>query len=579
MFKLILNTLSEEYLLEKYTLDKLLENSAEKYADNIALGSVGGETLNFKELKFKVETISKFLIDKGILPGDKVAILSENSVNWGIAYFAITSIGSVGVPIMTEFNNSEVHHILRHSECKAIFVSSKQFGKIEEVKSEDLKHRILLNDFSIIPENTDTDFLKRVVEDGLKEFQKIKFAAMKLIGLVKSEINEDDIALILYTSGTTGHSKGVMLTHKNIVYDAEATATLVNFTEHDKLLSILPLYHTYEATLGLVTPVLCGASVYYMNKPPTAAALLPAMKIVQPTIMLSVPLVIEKIYRLRVLAEIKKKTITRGLYKLSPLRKKINAVAGKKLLQTFGGRLRMFCIGGSGLASDVEKFLIEAKFPYSIGYGLTETSPLVTGSDNIRAKFKSCGYVLEGMEVKIDNPNPDNGEGEVFIKGPNVMVGYNKDPEKTAEVFTKDGWFKSGDLGYLDKDGYLYLKGRSKNVIIGANGKNIYPEEIEAIIAEQDFVSECLVLQRGGQLVARIHLNYEHIDEAHSIEKLNEPETRKIVKQILDDILVNLNSQLNSFSKINKVVQQVEPFEKTPTQKIKRFLYSEEDVE
>ncbi len=561
-------------MITKYTLKEVLNKSAEKYSSNLALSSVDGIGVNYKELKEKVNSISSFLKDQGIIPGDKVAILSENSVNWGIAYFAITTMGAVGVPIMTEFKASEIKHILKHSESKAIFVSSKQFEKIEQHDSAELGIRILLDDFSIIPDDTKTDKLKLVVSEGLKEFQKIKFAALKMVGIADEDVNEDDLALILYTSGTTGHSKGVMLTHKNLTYDATETVKLVDIKENDRMLSILPLFHTYEATLGLVTPIMGGASVYYLNKPPTPAALLPAMKKVKPTVMLSVPLVIEKIYRNRVLAEINKKGITRKLYKISPLRKKMNKVAGKKLAETFGGDLRLFCIGGSALASDVEKFLQEAKFPYSMGYGLTETSPLVTGTDNKKVKFQSAGTILNGMEIKIDKPDSETGEGEVLIKGPNVMKGYFKDPEKTAEVFTDDGWFRSGDLGFVDKDGYLFLKGRSKNVIIGSNGKNIYPEEIEATINGQSYVAESLVIDRDGKLEARIYLNYEQIDEAFELAKTSESEARKIVDKILIDVFNKANEKLNSFSKLSKYVEQVEPFEKTPTQKVKRFLYS-----
>jgi len=560
-------------MLDKLTLDQLINFSTSKYENKTALAWVNGDSVTYKELGEKVSSVSEFLREKGVLPGDKVAILSENSVNWGIAYFAITSIGAVGVPIMTEFKAVEIHHILRHSESKALFVSSKQYEKVEEFKSDVLTTTILLDDFSIIPDETKNDKIKAAMAEGLKEFQKIKFAALKMVGLANDKIKEDDLALILYTSGTTGHSKGVMLTHKNIVYDAQASVKLVNMSEQDRLLSILPLYHTYEATLGLVTPILSGAAIYYMKKPPTAAALLPALKVVKPTVMLSVPLVIEKIYRNKVLAEINKKTITRKLYKFAPLRKKMNSVAGKKLKDTFGGELRLFCIGGSALAGDVEKFLLEAKFPYSMGYGLTETSPLVTGTDNFNVRFRSSGVTLEGMEVKIDNPDEETGEGEVLIKGPNVMNGYYKDPEKTREVLTEDGWFRSGDC-LVDKDGYLFLRGRSKNVIIGSNGKNIYPEEVEAIINEQSFVAESLVLDRDGSLEARIHLDYEQIDDVFEIQKMNEPEARKIVEKILNDIHKNANERLNNFSKIKKIVEQVEPFEKTPTKKIKRFLYS-----
>jgi long-chain acyl-CoA synthetase len=317
-----------------------------------------------------------------------------------------------------------------------------------------------------------------------------------------------------------------------------------------------------------------GVSVYYLEKPPTATILLPALKKVKPTIMISVPLIIEKIYKMKILPEINRKAVTRNLYKIPLMRKKINKVAGKKLQETFGGSLRMFCIGGAALAPDVEKFLTEAKFPYAMGYGLTETSPLVTGTDNFGVRAGASGTVLYGMEVKIVNPDETTGEGEVYIKGPNVMKGYYKDPEKTKEVLTDDGWFKAGDLGYLDKDGYLFLKGRSKNVIIGSNGKNIYPEEIESVINENNFVLESLVYESGGKIMARIHLNYEELDEEFGSSDVKESETRKKIDQLLNDILTNVNSRVSTFSKINKIIEQPEPFEKTPTKKIKRYLYS-----
>lgn len=227
----------------------------------------------------------------------------------------------------------------------------------------------------------------------------------------------------------------------------------------------------------------------------------------------------------------------------------------------------MFCIGGAALAADVEKFLIEAKFPYAVGYGLTETSPLVTGTDNFNVRFGASGTTLIGMEVKVFDPDESSGEGEVYIKGPNVMKGYYKDPEKTSEVLTKEGWFKSGDLGYIDKDGYLFLKGRSKNVIIGSNGKNVYPEEIESIIGENNFVLESLVYESGGKIIARVHLNYDEIDEELGLKDVNESEARKKVNQLLNDIMAFVNSRVSSFSKINKIIEQPEPFEKTPTKK------------
>ena len=559
--------------LKKLTLLNVLDNSAEKYGHRPAVSFVDSEKISYKELKCKVETVSAFLKSEGIIAGDKVAILSENQPNWGIAYFAITTIGAIAVPIMTEFHPTEVHHILRHSECKVIFVSVKYFNKIDEANIDSLQTIILLEDFSVIPPETKNDLLKEVIAGGKKEFAKIKEAAMKFVGLIPDEVEEDNIALILYTSGTTGHSKGVILTHKNIVSDALATIEMVHFSTNDRMLSILPLFHTIESTLGLVLPFIVGGSIVYLDKPPTAAALLPALAKVKPTVILAVPLIIEKIYRNRVLPEFKKKFLVRSIYNIPTIRKKLNKIAGKKLMQTFGGHLRMFCIGGAALSYDVERFLKESGFPYCVGYGLTETSPLVTGSDPAGIRFRSAGKVMSGIEIKIANPDPKNGEGEVLIKGPNVMKGYYRDPEKTKEVFDENGWFKSGDLGIIDKDGYLFIKGRLKNVIICANGKNIYPEEIESIINEFPFVMESLVIPKDNQLIAKVYLNDEEINEEFKIQKLNESQTREIMNKVWNDLFEQINERVNTFSRINKLIQQPEPFEKTPTQKIKRYLY------
>ncbi|MDH7605253.1 MAG: AMP-binding protein [Melioribacter sp.] len=561
--------------LKKLTLLHLLRYSAEKFSERPSISFIDSQPLTYREFKNKIESVSAFLKSEGIISGDKVAILSENQPNWAIAYFAITSMGAIAVPIMTEFSVAEVHHVLRHSESKAIFVSAKQFNKIEDFKEGNIQLQILLDDFSIIPFHTKNDLLKEIISSGKKELAKIKEAALKLVGIFPDEVEEENPALILYTSGTTGHSKGVVLTHKNVVSNAIDTLKIVDVKPEDRLLSILPLFHTIESTLGLVTPVLAGASITYLNKPPTAAVLLPALSKIKPTVILAVPLIIEKIYKLKVLPEINKKIIVRSLYKIPYIRKKLNKIAGKKLKHTFGGELKMLCLGGAPLSADVELFLKEAEFPYAVGYGLTETSPLVTGTNPKEVRFRSAGKPLPTVRVKIDNPDPITGEGEILIKGPNVMKGYYKDPERTKNTFTEDGWFKSGDLGLIDKDGYLFIKGRLKNVIIGSNGKNIYPEEIESIINESKYVLESLVHERNGQLIARVYLNYDEIDNEFKIQKLNESSAREIINKILSDLLNQVNERVNTFSRLTKVIEQREPFEKTPTQKIKRYLYVE----
>ena len=559
--------------LDKLTLDEVLKKAAVENGDKTFVSWVSGDAMTYAEFAEKVETVSNFLKDQGVTKGDNVAILSENQPNWAVAYFSITIIGAVAVPIMTEFQESEIQHILKHSASKAIFISGKLFDKIEGFQHEALECRVLIDDLSIIPPQTKKDLIKEIITGGKKELTKIKEAALKFVGWSSTDIKEDDIAAILYTSGTTGHSKGVMLSHKNIISDAIATLQIVEVGCEDRMLSILPLFHTMESTLGMVLPALQGTSVYYINKPPTAAVLIPAMQKVKPTAMVAVPLIIEKIFKQRIQPEINSKFLSRNLYKLPATRKTVHKIAVKKLMKIFGGELRMFCIGGAPLSQEVEKFMKEGGFPYAVGYGLTETSPLLTGTGPEKVRLGSAGMPIPGVEIEIREKNPNTGEGEIYARGPMVMQGYYKDPEKSGEVLEKDGWFRTGDLGMLDDRGYLYIKGRSKNVIIGSNGKNIYPEEIESLINESKYVLESLVGDRDGKLIARVYLNYDIIDEENQITKIKESKTRVIIDKILKDLLGEINGRVASFSKLSKIIEQPEPFKKTPTQKIKRYLY------
>lgn len=555
--------------LTTLTLNALLKQSVSTFGNKTALAEIDGREISYTELGRRVEAVSHLLHDHGVIAGDRVAVLSENSPQWGVAYFAITAMGAVAVPILPDFHANEVHHILRHSGAKAVFVSEKLYGKIEDADISSLHTVFLIENFSVIPTETQKDKLKELIEEGGRELAKLKEAALKFTGIRHEQVAEDDLASIIYTSGTTGSSKGVMLTHKNIVYDAIATTSIVDVGPNDRMLSMLPLSHAYECTLGLVSPVLGGGSVYYLDKPPTPRVLLPALQKVKPTIMLTVPLVIEKIFKNRILPQLKKNAAVRGLYKLPVVRKKLNQIAGKKLLETFGGCLRSYCIGGAALSPDVEAFLREAKFPYAIGYGLTETAPLISGTGPEATVYRAAGKALPGVEFRIDSPNPKTGEGEILVRGPMVMKGYYKDEARTAEML-QDGWFRTGDLGVLDKNGYLFIKGRLKNMILGPSGENIYPEEIEAIINEDPQVLESLVFERDRKLTARVHLNYEALDEQFAPDKLNEQQ----VADLLEALRRRVNEQLSTFSRLNKIIEQPEPFEKTPTMKIKRYLYA-----
>jgi long-chain acyl-CoA synthetase len=528
------------------TFPAMFDDTLRNFGKCNAYAFVGESPISYEAVHKEIQSVMAFLEKNGIEPGDKVAILSSNMPNWGIAFFAITFMGVVVVPILPDFSSTEINNVITHSGARAIFVSTSLLPKSEEIVSEDLFLRILIDDFSLISATA-----------GLSPFIPGSLPGKKY------NVSESDLASIIYTSGTTGRSKGVMLTHKNISFTAIKGRTIQHIDETDRFLSVLPLSHTYENTLGLILPMLCGSCVFYLKKPPTPAVLLPAL------------LIIEKIFFNKILPAFRDKLIFRLLYKISFMRKKLNEAAGKKLLKTFGGALKFYGIGGAKLNKTVEKFLIEAKFPYAIGYGLTETSPLLAGSNPKKSVFESTGPAMEGVELMIKNPDKNTREGEIWAKGPNVMQGYYKDPEMTKEVLTTDGWFKTGDLGMLDKNNNLYIKGRLKNMIVGASGENIYPEEIESVINNFRFVVESLVVQQKGKLVAMVHINMEEFDKKYQTMK---SEVTKQVEDKIDEVLLELqeyvNSRVNKFSQINKVVLQPVPFQKTATQKIKRFLYT-----
>jgi len=547
--------------LENFTLPAILNRSIKLYGELDAFGFVGEKAMSYNKFNNKTQDLINLLISNGISKGDKVALLSENMPNWGVAYFAITYFGAVVVPILPDFHPSDVYHIIKHSEAKAIIVSDKHLSTIEDDPNFNAKFVVNLEKLELIDELSNISYIEQI---------KKKITTPKI-----TKPNEEDLCAIIYTSGTTGNSKGVMLSHKNLVTNALSSFCKVEMLKTDVFLSILPLAHTLECTVGLITPILHGSSVFYIDKAPTPSVLLKAFSIVKPTFMLSVPLIIEKIYKNKILAKFNNSFITRNLYKIPFFRKKLNLIAGKKLIETFGGRIRFFGIGGAGLSPIVEQFLYEAKFPYIIGYGLTETAPLLAGGSLLdsKIKIKSTGTAFYGVKLKIKDPDPKTGEGEIIAKSPSVMMGYYKDEKATTQTM-EDGWFLTGDLGHIDEDGFLFISGRSKNVIVGSGGENIYPEQIESIINNEPTVVDSLVMENSqNKIIARIHLDYDLIDTIFHGEKKTDEEMNKLVSKHLEDMRVDINSKISSFSRISKYIEQIEPFTKTPTKKIKRFLY------
>jgi long-chain acyl-CoA synthetase len=560
--------------MKKYheNLPALLKDSSEKFSNNMALSIANGIAYSYKEIYALSLKIAGILYGSGVEKGNTISIIGENSPHWTAAYFGIQKTGGVVIPILTDFSGSEMYSILEHSEASIVFITSKQLLKQTSGFPPSVKYLITLEDLKVFEISNLVELKKK------KEVAYLKISTEKNNNSISyPKIEKDDLAVIIYTSGTTGRSKGVMLSHDNLIFDAVQTGTVHQVIESDVFLSVLPLAHTYESTIGMIIPLLNGASVYYIDRAPTASYLGPILQLIKPTTMLTVPLIIEKIYKGKIKAGIQASPVTRMLSRISFMRKVIHKAAGKKLMDFFGGRMRFFGVGGAPLAPEVEKFLIEAKFPYAIGYGLTETAPMLAGFGPESPVYRSVGKVMGGVEIKIANPDKNTGEGEIVAKGRNIMKGYYKNDKSTKEVFTEDGYFKTGDLGMF-RNSILYIKGRSKNMILGPNGENIYPEEIESVINEQEYVNESLVLQIKGKLVAKVHINIEQIEEKfHSAFNTSQDKQHLIntkVEELLEELKHHVNYRLGKNSRLQVVLLQQDPFEKTPTLKIKRYLYN-----
>lgn len=548
--------------LKDYTLGALLERSVDQFGSYNAVGFVDGDPMSYNELQQEVTRVAHGLAAMGVTPGDRVAIVSENMPNWPVVYFAVTTMGAVVVPVLPDFSEKEVGNILAHAEPVVVFASRRLRPKLGENNTRSV---IVLDDFSGLPQSAHG-------ESG---------AAREHGEHPVSGPEEDDLAAIIYTSGTTGNSKGVMLTHRNLVSNVEASRPIAEFVPGETMVSVLPLSHTYECTIGMLVPISAGACVYYLSKPPSPSVLMPALAKIRPQVMLSVPLFIEKIYRARVAPKLQGKKILRAALRVPVLRRLLHKAAGKKVMETFGGRLHFFGVGGAALAPDVERFLRDAKFPYAVGYGLTETAPLLAGCGPSNTAFRSTGPALENVELRVSDPDPKTGEGELQAKGPNIMRGYYRDEARTKEVFTEDGWFRTGDLGTIDKHGRVFIKGRLKNMILGPSGENIYPEELEAVINAKEMVADSIVMRKGGELVALVNVDLdafkERVGELRSNVSGEIDKLRVEVERYLAEVKDRVNSEVSSFSRVSKMIPYLEPFEKTPTMKIKRYLY-ESDV-
>ena len=528
------------------TLQRLYDYGTSHFYDrrmNRFSDGTGGYT--YASFKETVDALSVRLSRYGISAGDKVAILSQNMPNWTVAFFAATAFGRVAIPILPDSSESEVSNILTHSESKVVFVSKRLLSKLSE---ESRKKMRLIIDIETL------------------EFLQKDSRAFRCDGWTKDPA-PDDLATIIYTSGTTGAAKGVMLSHRNLTANVIAAFYAQPADKNDRWLSILPMAHTYEMALGCLYPVLVGGCVTYIKRPPTVSVLQSVMKQLRPSIICTVPLIIEKVYKNSVRPTVAGSRILTWMQEHTPCL--LYRLVGMRLKRSFGGKLKFFGVGGSKLDPDIEAFLQKARFPYAIGYGLTECAPLVCNACVGFTRVGSIGIPSYGVEVRLGNPDPVTGEGEILARGANVMIGYYLDPERTAKVLDDEGWFHTGDIATVDKDGNYYIKGRLNNTIIGATGENIYPEEIEKVLNDFDGVSESLVMERDGKLVALVKFDDQYIDWDQAFEDKWFEKLQNAKASVMEFV----NKRVSKGSKIQEVDAMKEPFEKTATQKIRRYKY------
>jgi len=556
--------------IQSQTLNDLLEELAGRYIDRPALGWVDKDPITYGDFLDRVSRVAELLRESGIAPGERVAILGENSPNWGVAYFSIVRVGAVAVPILPDFPESDIRHILMDSEAKVLFVTRRQLEKMDDLGCCDLKYIITLDDFqaenSQIPVQTFTHTLDRAL-DFIKNFPVT-------LGLKSRQVNPDDLASIIYTSGTSGHSKAVMLTHGNLMSNVKSARGLAPVTQEFIFLSMLPLSHTYEFTVGFLYPLSHGAQIRYIDRPPTPRILEEVCRDIRPHGICSVPLILEKIYKKKVLPLLEQKRIVRAALRVPLVRRKIYSKIYTSLMGFFGGRLQVMAVGGAPFNFEAERLFRAIGFPYLVGYGLTESSPLLAGGPmgDPTIRVGSIGKVIPGVEIRIQKPEGPMGIGEILAKGKNVMKGYYRNPRQTEEALDKDGWLHTGDLGYFDRDDNLVITGRSKNMILMANGENIFPEAIEDILNGMLLVSESLVMERNGRLEAWIYLDYDMVDA--ETRGRSEDERAQFVARALARIKAEANARLSTYSKLSAVIEREEPFTKTATRKIKRYLYT-----
>ena len=551
--------------MEIVSLNSLIEKSIIDNWNRDALTDFKGATLQYHDVARKIEKLHIMFENSGVQQGDKIALCGRNSACWAVAFLATLTYGAVAVPILHEFTAEQIHNIVNHSGAKLLFVGDVVATVIDATKMPDLEGIIYIPDYSLVVSRTEKLTYAR---EHLNEMFGKKFPKYFRQEHVhyRRETSGEEMALINYTSGTTGFSKGVMIPYRAMWSNCDFAKSVLGSTVKagDSVISILPMAHMYGMAFEFFFEFLHGCHIYYLTRVPSPAIIAQAFSEVKPAIIIAVPLVIEKIIRKKVFPKIQNNRM-RLLLNMPVLNRKVNQKICEQVKNAFGGRFYEIIIGGAAFNQEVEQFLKRIDFPYTVGYGATECAPIICYADYHDFVPGSCGKPVVHMEVRIDSEDPENVPGEILARGLNVMLGYYKNEEATRQTLDKDGWYHTGDLGTMDANGNVFIKGRSKNMLLSANGQNIYPEEIEDKLNSMALVNESIVIQQGDKLVGLVHPDY---DEAKGMRLTNDD-----IVAVMEQNRQELNAELPAYSKLSTIKIQEEEFEKTPKKSIKRYLY------
>ena len=549
--------------MESISLNKIYQEAFKKHWERPAISNYQGVTLKYGDVARRMAKLHIMFEECGLQKGDKVALCSRNQANWAVAFLAAMTYGAVPVPLLHEFKSNNIHHLVNHSEAKILFVDDVIWEGLTETEMPDLHAIIQVNTFKLLYAKDE-----RIIEarEHLNELFGKKYPmAFTPDALNYYEDSPEELAIINYTSGTSGFSKGVMIPYRAVLSNIEFAKKVLPNLDHTKnIVSMLPSAHMYGLMFELLYELSVGAHVHFLSRVPSPKIIMQAMAEVKPYLVIAVPLVIEKIYKSKVKPVLEKEGI-RFLMKLPGLNQVVMNKIKTELVNAFGGEFYEVIIGGAAFNKEVEAFFKQIGFPFTVGYGMTECAPIITYDDWSVEKLNSCGKAAPNLEVKIDSSDPANVAGEILVKGANVFLGYYKNEEATKAVFTEDGWFRTGDMGVIDADGSLFIRGRSKCMILGPSGQNIYPEEVETVINSQPYVVDSLVVEEDGGLAALIYPDFA--------QGAKEGMDQMAFAKFIENMLPELNKELPNYAKLKKIKVMTEDFERTPKKSIKRYLY------